>query len=501
MRRVLPIVFAFLLVVTACGDDDTTATTTTAATSTTTTTMADTTTSTSSTTTTVETTTTTTMAPSQALGASCTSPEGFSISYPSDWYVNDGNVVAECTMFDPNQFTVTGGTDERFAAITVYLESVPFSTVSGSIDAADEVSRAVTTIDDRPAIRVEHRAGDDGLYPADTLITSYFVDLGDSGETLVADTLDLTTIDYPAARITLDRMARTIELTTGPAPQAGVVADYEGGGTPFMVTATRDGADAICLDVSPQDETGCLDVPPQRSAARLDLEPVDESVTLGLAGSDVFRVRLVQPQGSMDYLPVPVDGTDGAAWAFPGAASTIDQIAWYGIAGAELGRASVDEASEVDHVGEFSTPPVESPGYPASGSPALLTDVRHAPHDGFERVVFQFDEGDAFSYSLEYVPQVVPPSGDPMDVAGDAILQVVMQPAAAVDLSGGEAEETYTGPERISPFGSDIVPEIVLVEDFESVLVWAIGLDAEHDVATSVLSDPLRLVVDISTSG
>lgn len=37
------------------------------------------------------------------------------------------------------------------------------------------------------------------------------------------------------------------------------------------------------------------------------------------------------------------------------------------------------------------------------------------------------------------------------------------------------------------------------MEDFESILTWAIGLERAANVAVDNPSDPLRLVVDIAT--
>jgi hypothetical protein len=153
----------------------------------------------------------------------------------------------------------------------------------------------------------------------------------------------------------------------------------------------------------------------------------------------------------------------------------------------------------VSPIGQFTEPPVQSDGFPAAPGPtALLADLRHAPHDGFERVVYEFREADALAYRLEYVEAAVPPSGDPIVVGGEVILQVVMTPASGYDFTGGSLEEVYEGPDRLSPADSELVAEMVLVEDFEGTLVWAIGLRARHRVAAGILEDPLRLVVDIA---
>jgi hypothetical protein len=40
--------------------------------------------------------------------------------------------------------------------------------------------------------------------------------------------------------------------------------------------------------------------------------------------------------------------------------------------------------------------------------------------------------------------------------------------------------------------------EIVLVDDFESTLVWGIGVPDDARFAVALLADPQRLVIDIS---
>lgn len=291
------------------------------------------------------------------------------MSYPGDWATNDGSVVSACTMFDPNAFTVPAATDERVAAITLYVEHVPFDTAT-STDPAFERSRRTLTVDGLPAVRIEREVGDDGLIPTGTLVTSYFVDLPLPGETLIANTLDYRSIDYPEATRVLDRMVPTLDISIG--------------------------------------NTGA-----------------------------------------------------------------------------------------VEPIGEFVRPPVTSERFPAPGDPALLADVRYGTHDGFRRVVFEFHRRADFSYSVEYVERAVPPSGDPLDVAGDAILQVTMTPASAVDLTGAQPRETYDGPERFDLPG-DPIAQLVEVEDFENTLTWAIGLSLRSQVAVATLNDPVRLVIDIS---
>lgn len=128
----------------------------------------------------------------------------------------------------------------------------------------------------------------------------------------------------------------------------------------------------------------------------------------------------------------------------------------------------------------------------------MLTGVRFGIHDGFERIVFEIGNDAEISYSVEYVEEAIPASGDPIAVEGGHILDVTVTPASGMELSGDEATETYVGPDRIAVAG-ELVSELVQVEDFESVLIWAVGLERAANVAVGTPSDLLRLVVDIVT--
>ena len=130
---------------------------------------------------------------------------------------------------------------------------------------------------------------------------------------------------------------------------------------------------------------------------------------------------------------------------------------------------------------------------------ALLTDVRVARHEGFDRVVFEFD-GPVPGLDVEYVepPITEDGSGNEIEVGGDAFLQVIMQPASGFDLSG-EGEQTYDGPTRLpgEEAGTSVIQEVVRNGDFEAVLAWVIGISDRVDFRVDVLGDPSRVVVDV----
>jgi len=131
---------------------------------------------------------------------------------------------------------------------------------------------------------------------------------------------------------------------------------------------------------------------------------------------------------------------------------------------------------------------------------ALLTAVRAAQHEGFDRVVFEFANG-VPGADVRYVERPVRAdgSGDVVPVAGKAILLVRMTPALDADLSRETAPPTYTGPTRFVP-ATRAVTELVRTGGFEAVLTWAVGVDGKRPFRVVRLVDPPRLVIDVATT-
>ncbi len=135
-----------------------------------------------------------------------------------------------------------------------------------------------------------------------------------------------------------------------------------------------------------------------------------------------------------------------------------------------------------------------SSGLPLGG--AILVDVRFARHEGFDRIVFEF-QGGRPGYLIQYVdpPIIADPSGLPVDIAGSAFLSVRFKPAAAHDPDTGTP--TYTGPLEIAA-GLPSLLEAERTGDFEAVLSWALGLSQEVDFRVYPLQDPFRVAIDVA---
>ena len=148
----------------------------------------------------------------------------------------------------------------------------------------------------------------------------------------------------------------------------------------------------------------------------------------------------------------------------------------------------------IDTMPGAGTRPVHAPA--TNRRTALLTDVRAARHEGFDRVVFQFRDA-LPGYDVRYVARPVRQdgSGKVVPIAGNYVVEVSMENALDADLTKPSAPMTYAGPQRFTP-GTPEVAELARVGGFEGVLTWAVGLQDRVDFRATTLTAPPRLVVD-----
>jgi len=131
-----------------------------------------------------------------------------------------------------------------------------------------------------------------------------------------------------------------------------------------------------------------------------------------------------------------------------------------------------------------------------------LTDVRVGAHEGYDRIVFEFaapkpNPGGTGGVPYFEIRQARPPftedpSGEPLDVFGDAFVHIVMQGATGYDFDGNP---TYAGSRTLTP-GFGTLAQVVEGGDFEATLNWVLGLSRPTCWNTQVLHNPDRLVVD-----
>jgi hypothetical protein len=126
------------------------------------------------------------------------------------------------------------------------------------------------------------------------------------------------------------------------------------------------------------------------------------------------------------------------------------------------------------------------------GVSAQLSSIRTGPHDGYDRIVFQFGGNGIPSYDLtrqESATFTRDASGQQVTLDGTAGLKLVLRDA-----------------DPASGVGTDLKPamhsvrEIAQIGNFERVLTYGIGISSSQCVRILELSGPSRLVVDVATT-
>jgi hypothetical protein len=186
-------------------------------------------------------------------------------------------------------------------------------------------------------------------------------------------------------------------------------------------------------------------------------------------------------------------GTATTATTAEGSSSTATDAVTTASSGAVTSTTSagLPDASEAQH------------SAPSDGTgTALLRAVRVGRNDGFERIVFEFEGTSMPGYRVQWVdgPILADGSGEPVDVAGEAYLEMVMDPASGVDLSAPQLTIVYDGPDRVPVAGqTELLTDLVRTGDFEAVLTWVAGSTEKVPFRVLRLTEPTRIVVDLET--
>jgi hypothetical protein len=132
---------------------------------------------------------------------------------------------------------------------------------------------------------------------------------------------------------------------------------------------------------------------------------------------------------------------------------------------------------------------------------AQLVAVRVAHQPGFDRLVFEFGQSTAPGpfgmpgYAVEATNSLSGPSGQPVAVAGSALFGARFQNASTQNPNG---TPSYSGSNDIKPT-TPLIKEVKVVEDFERVLLWGVGVDHLVCPKVSELAGPFRVVLDFPT--
>ena len=130
---------------------------------------------------------------------------------------------------------------------------------------------------------------------------------------------------------------------------------------------------------------------------------------------------------------------------------------------------------------------------------AVITAIRIAHNPGFDRVVFELGPNAVGTYglppySIEVANTFVATSGQAVRVDGNAFFLVRLNNTDAHDQSG----KVTVSPTDYKPT-TPLIKEVRVVEDFEAVNRWAVGLDHLACPQILTLANPVRLVLDFPT--
>lgn len=162
----------------------------------------------------------------------------------------------------------------------------------------------------------------------------------------------------------------------------------------------------------------------------------------------------------------------------------------------ELGSPTVGASAHPvpsEDLGPFTCDlPIVEPG---SVAIANIVDVRTGSHDGYDRVVFEFEQGTP-ELTLD---RAVPPftqdaSGAPLTVEGDSFLRLTMRGGTKQTDAG---TSSYDGPTDIDLAHPALV-DVVEGGDFERQSTWYLGLGgADACARLLVLDGPPRIAIDV----
>ena len=134
---------------------------------------------------------------------------------------------------------------------------------------------------------------------------------------------------------------------------------------------------------------------------------------------------------------------------------------------------------------------------PATRPPVTrLVGIRTGRHASYDRVVFDLS-GPTTGYRVEYAPRLVADgSGQPVPLAGRAVLRVQLSPADAHDSAG---RPTCHGCRVLTP-ALPTLRQVKTAGDFEGYVTVGLGLRDRVGFRVFRLAHPNRIVVDVAHS-
>jgi hypothetical protein len=148
----------------------------------------------------------------------------------------------------------------------------------------------------------------------------------------------------------------------------------------------------------------------------------------------------------------------------------------------------------------------DAPPFPANTQPdteqasadshGTVSDIRIGRHDGFDRVVFEVGGTGTPGWDVRYVDEASSQgSGAPIDVEGDAILQVTL---TGMGIPPDTGVDEWSGPDPLSVRDTEVVTEVAFDGTFEGTTVAFVGTTDEVPFRVYSLSSPTRVVLEVA---
>ena len=231
----------------------------------------------------------------------------------------------------------------------------------------------------------------------------------------------------------------------------------------------------------------------QRRRAALALAAALLVPTVVLAACDVFAT--------------PDTGTHGPTSGSAAVGSPVETSAGPTLAATASPTASASPtaaATPTPGVTASPTPPTACVTSVASSvAPSdRLTKVSVASGVGVDKITFTFGSSSGQPSGTDPTGRLRPTSppfslsgsGAPVDIAGHRFIAVTFRGMALADEQGNP---TYGGPNDIRPLAL-AVRELRLVDSFEGVVTWIVGVNGPGCVAVTRLTGPSRIVVSVT---
>ena len=189
-----------------------------------------------------------------------------------------------------------------------------------------------------------------------------------------------------------------------------------------------------------------------------------------------------------------------AACAAPGVTPAISAPA-----GSTRPAASAAPASEAGLPAAASTEPISSAELAQfscdlpiveAGTVAVanIVDVRAGTHAGYDRVVFEFQQGTPeLTLDRASPPFTEDASGLPLTVEGDSVLRLTMRGGTKQTDAGTSSYDGSTDQD----FDHPALVHLIEGGDFERQSTWYLGLTHDACARVLLLDEPPRLVIDV----